>query len=109
VRAAHEDQEGGLESVVDIVGIGQQPSADAQDHRTVHPQEDFEGGLVAADDEAPQHLALGEARAGSEVEESVDLSEDGSVAPDRHATSAGAMVFLPYCGEAAESIQLYSD
>src|SRR5262249_32253200 len=51
-------EEGGLEGVLRVLPVGQQPPADAQDHPAVAAQQLLEGGLVAPRREAGQEVAV---------------------------------------------------
>src|SRR5262249_57789946 len=57
-RAAEEDEEGGLKSVLGGVGVAQQPATDAQHHRAVPAHQRRERRLVALAGEAAQQLAV---------------------------------------------------
>jgi hypothetical protein len=61
-RLAEQDQEDGLESVLGVVGVAEQPVADVPDQGTVPADEKLEGGFVALDREAFQELAIRQGR-----------------------------------------------
>jgi len=54
-----QDEEGGLQGVLGVVGIPQGAPADAQDHRPVTAEQRLEGGLVMAAQEGPEQGAVG--------------------------------------------------
>src|SRR5262249_49457991 len=58
-----QDEEGGLESVVGVVGVLQHPAAHAEDHRAVTAEQGREGRLVPRGDKAAQQLPVGPAPA----------------------------------------------
>ncbi len=64
-----QDQEGGLESVGDVVRVIEHAPADAQHHRPVPMEDRLEGRRVAMCQEALQELSLAQARDGPSVEE----------------------------------------
>jgi hypothetical protein len=54
-----ENEEDGLEGVLGEVLVAQLAPAHAQDHRTVAPDEQFEGVLISVGNESPQQLRIG--------------------------------------------------
>ncbi|HEX5270403.1 MAG TPA: hypothetical protein VFW33_07955 [Gemmataceae bacterium] len=56
-----QEQEGGLEGVLGVVGVRQRAMADGEHHRAVPPDELGEGRLVTARDEVPDEPAVGHA------------------------------------------------
>jgi hypothetical protein len=75
-----EDEEGGLEGVLDVLDTGQQAPADVEDQRRMPPDEHLEGRIVPPAREAFQQLGVAEPpRFGRRdavqlMEESVQLS-----------------------------------
>ncbi len=61
-RLACQGEEGGLESILGILGMAEQPPADAQHHRPMAPQQQLERRRVALRYEALQQLLIAEAR-----------------------------------------------
>ncbi len=74
--AADQDQEGGLEGVLDVSLVAKHAATDAQDHRPVPRDQSGERRLVAAGYVALQQRALAQSRHGSAVEQAVQLVED---------------------------------
>src|SRR5262249_35735207 len=74
-RAAGEDEEGGLEGVLGVVVVAEDPAADAPDHRPVALHQGLEGGLLATRDEAFQELAVGEPDERPRLEEGAEVPE----------------------------------
>jgi hypothetical protein len=59
VALFHEDEQGGLEGVVGVVRVAEQPPADAEDHRRVAADEGGEGVLVVPGEERLEELPVG--------------------------------------------------
>src|SRR5262249_30479051 len=57
---ADEHEEGRLESVLGLVAVTQDAAAGGEDHGGVAPDEQLEGGLVAAADEGVEQLRVGQ-------------------------------------------------
>ncbi len=74
--AADQDQERGLERVLDVSLVAKYAATDAQDHRPMPRDESGERRLVAAGCISLQQCALGQCRDGSAVEQAVQLVED---------------------------------
>ena len=68
---APQQEEGGLEGVVGVVGVVEHASADAQDHRPVPADQGLEGQLVAVGDVSFQEPRIGQARQGALAEEAI--------------------------------------
>src|SRR5262249_15832382 len=79
---ADEDEEGGLEGVVGLVGVAQHLAADTADERPVAAEEGLEGGRVAAGDEAGEQLAV--AAVGGRAGKAAELSQDVGEVPVGH-------------------------
>jgi hypothetical protein len=78
-RLADEDEEGGLEGVVDVVGVAQEASANAMDEGSVAGDDGLErarGGLVVTEttvpDETLEELGVAQAGDGPRVEKACD-------------------------------------
>ena len=74
--AADQDEEGGLEGILDVVLVAEEPAADAQDHRSVPGHERSQGRLVAAGDEPLEERGLAQAGNGPAAEDPVQLAQD---------------------------------
>ena len=77
---AGQHEEDRLERILGMMAIAQEPAADAQHHRPVPLDQDGEGRLsreVAAGREPLQELAVGQVGDGADLEERLDLSQDG--------------------------------
>ncbi len=80
-RLANQDEEGGLESVVGVVLVAEDPPTDPQDHRPVSLHQDPEGGSAAGSPvavtaaEAIQELAVSQPAEGPRLEQDADLLE----------------------------------
>jgi hypothetical protein len=82
-----EDQEGCLEGVMDVVGVGESGSADPHHHRAMPLNKDLEGkfrDLGSAADVAFQKLTVGQFPRHPQFEERVDLPERGSTSTAVH-------------------------
>ena len=75
---ADQDEERGLEGVLDVPLVAEHAAADAQDHRTVPRDQGGERRLVAVGDVAIQERALAQARDRTPIEQPVQLVEDRS-------------------------------
>src|SRR5215831_17414043 len=64
-RLARQDEEGGLEGVLGVLLVPQQPPARRQHHWSVPAQQFSEGRPVPARDEASQQFPVGRARHGA--------------------------------------------
>ena len=74
--AADQDQERGLEGVLDVSLVAKHAATDAQDHRPMPRDQSGERRLVAPGYVTPQQRTLGQSRHGSAVEQAVKLIED---------------------------------
>ena len=81
---ASQQQEGGLEGVVGIVGIVEDPAADGHDHPPMTLDQGLEGELVSVRHVTFQHRTVGETRQGPLVEEAVDLPQGGAASCTGH-------------------------
>src|SRR5262249_28415632 len=71
-----QDEEGGLEGVIGVVGVVQDTAADALDHAAVPLDEGGEGGFVAVAGEASQQLAVGHVVVGPQARQLAEGSQD---------------------------------
>ena len=83
----HQDQERGLERILDVVVVRQYAPADPHDHRPVTLDQDREGqlgGLAPLGRESLQELTVGQLADRTDVEERPELPPDGPVLTDAH-------------------------
>jgi hypothetical protein len=73
-RPPDEDQEGGLEGVLDVMRIAEDPSADVQDHRPVALHQYDESVLIGGVEEAVEESGIGAAAPSAPVEEGLQVS-----------------------------------
>ena len=85
-----QDQEGGLEGVLGVVGVAQDAVADAQDHRSVPRHQRLEGRGIAPMDEPLEELGVGKAGDRPIGEQAVDLSQGGAQRLDGHASDTSS-------------------
>jgi hypothetical protein len=71
-----EGEEGGLEGVLGVLPVAQEPAADAEHHGAVPPDEHLEGGLVAAGGEPFEEVAVLEAAVRPPGDETAQVTED---------------------------------
>ena len=83
-----QDQEGRLEGILSIVGVAQDPPADAQDHRSVPPHQRFEGPGIPLGEETLEELRVGEPRDHPVGEQAVDLSQGRAQCLDGHVSES---------------------
>ena len=76
-RFANQDQEDGLEGVIDVVRIKKPAAADAEDHRAMARQDFLECGLVALRKETLEQLALTQAGERAGTEKRLQVSDEG--------------------------------
>jgi hypothetical protein len=82
-----QDQERGLECVLDVAGVAEQPPGDPEDHRPVPAHQGLEGGLGrlgASGGEPFEQLAVGHRRGRAVAEQPVDLTDRVPRLPARH-------------------------
>jgi len=77
-RAPNQDEESGLEGILDVLIVTENSSANTQDHRPVPRHQGGERHLVALGDEPLEQLALTQPSNGSAVENAVQLFQDGT-------------------------------
>ena len=85
-----QDQEGRLERVERVVGVGQPGATDAQDHRpvAVHQRRERQFRRLAPVVREPlQQLAVGQVADHADVEQRADLPQDGPIPLDRHGSA----------------------
>ena len=70
-----QDQEGGLEGVLDVVLVPQDGAAGGQDHRAVPGDQGLEGGLVAVGGVTGQELAVAQADGRAVVEQVAEVPQ----------------------------------
>jgi hypothetical protein len=87
---ARQQEEGGLEGVVGIVGVVEHAAADGQDHRPMPTDQRLEGQLIAVGHVTFQQPGVGLARQGPLAEEAADRPQ-GAVA-----LHAGHDMLLPF-------------
>ena len=86
-----QDEEGGLEGVLGVVGVAQDAPADGQDHRPVPRHQRLEGRRIALGEEAVEELRVGEPGDGPAAEQAVDLPQGGAQRLDGH----GSVILPP--------------
>ena len=103
VGLSDQDQERRLERVIDVGGVGEQPAADAQHHRTVPIHEGLQGGFVAIGLEPRQKLALIQAGRRPALEQPVNVPESGPIRLTGHTASRfdGHVLCLSYLNDCA--------
>jgi hypothetical protein len=89
-----QDEERGLKGVVDVVRVGQDPPADAQDHRPELRHERLERRLIASDREPFEELAIPEAGDRPAFEQPDDIPPARPESPARHGRSPSTLRFV---------------
>ena len=79
-----QDQEGGLECVLDVVLLLQHGAAGGQDHRAMPRDQGLEGGLVAVGDIPGQELAIAESDRAAVVEQVAEVPQGAPQYADGH-------------------------
>jgi hypothetical protein len=90
-------RERGLEGVLGILGVAEQPATDAQHHRPVATHERGKGGLVTADDERLEKVAVRRTVPG--------IDEGLTQSPEHGGQDAGRHVRLPLLLAGGESLR----
>ena len=70
---ANEDEEGGLEGVVDVVRVGEEATADGEHHGAVAVEDDFEGALIAFAGVSLEEVGFAQTDKGAGVEKVVEV------------------------------------
>ena len=96
-RLADEDEESGLERVLDLLRVVEPSSADGQDHRPVPGDQLLEGRFVPAADEPIEQLALIQAGEGAAGEQGAELGHEGPRSQHGHPSRS-------VCGRLSPSI-----
>ncbi len=96
-RLANEDEEGGLERVLDLLRVVEPSAADGQDHRPVSGDQFLEGRFVPAADEPLEQLALIQAGEGAAGEQGAELGHEGPGSQHGHPSRS-------VCGRLSPSI-----
>src|SRR5262249_42342100 len=88
-RLADEDQEGGLEGVLGVVVIAEDPAAHGPDHRAMPAHQGGQRRLVPAAEVVLQQLPIGQARPTPQKHGPAQVLEDLARLACRHVVSLG--------------------
>ena len=88
-RLADEDEEGGLEGVLGVMGVAQDATADAQHHRPMPAHECLERILILPANESFQQLAVGAPVRVCPVEDGPKALDESAQLAFRHDTLPG--------------------